>query len=510
MSITYILSALVLATCAFWLRREERGRSRFAYALYLLLLYEGLRLAAVWGGLENARLFSLSQILPWAVLLLAGLALPWWTASLLILGVPLIFLYPSTASDALTWGMLPAIPLVTLIYLQRQRAFPIVAPRTSAPRTPAARVVNRLARHDVVAQRPILECIDDGVIVTRESAVEYVNQAAAAIMGVDSEEVVEQPVAETMSWLPGRTATDREDGVPTRSELELNGRIVQHQMSIVYDESGTVQGTVVVLRDVTDARRAEQAKATFLTTVSHELRTPLTAIKGYVELMQAGVGGDLTNEQQQFVQTIQRNVQRMVQLVNGLIFVASVKGERFSLPKQQANVRRLAQQIAREMEAAAGETGQRIKVDVEERLPPIQADPIHISTILQELVSNAIKYNQPGGTIRIDATLEVTDDKEQRFAAISVKDEGIGISPQDQLQIFDDFYRPDRRDEEVRASGLGMGLSIVRALVEAYNGRIWVESRPEAGSAFTFIIPTQQPDSSAAAAFLNRDASTGV
>ncbi len=510
MPIFYILSALLLAACAFWLRREERGRSRFAYALYLLLAYDLLRLVAVWGGLEDLRWLGLSQLIPWAAVLLAGLALPWWTASLLLLGAPLAFLYPAPVTDALTWGFLPALPLSTLIYLQRQRAFPILAPRPLTPRRRPAQVVSRLARQDISAQRPILECIEDGVVVTREGTVEYVNQAAATIMGVGAEEFVGQAVAETMAWLPARPAMTSDDGTSTQSEVDLNGRIVQQQMSIVYNEAGAVQGTVVVLRDVTDARRAEQAKAAFLTTVSHELRTPLTTLKGYVELMQSNVGGNLSSQQQQFLKTIRRNVQRMVQLVNGLIFVASVKGERFSLPEQRANVKRLAQQIAREMGPAAGQTGQQIEVNVDDRLPAIQADPIHLSTILQELVSNAIKYNRPGGTIRINATLETTDDREQQFAAISVKDEGIGISPQDQLQIFDDFYRPDRREEEVRAGGLGMGLSIVRALVEAYNGRIWVESRAGTGSAFTFIIPTQQPDSSAASAFLDPDAAPGM
>ena len=97
------------------------------------------------------------------------------------------------------------------------------------------------------------------------------------------------------------------------------------------------------------------------------------------------------------------------------------------------------------------------------------------------------------GEVRIAAFLESEIDKDQKFALVSVSDNGIGIDLEDQSHIFEDFFRPDQLSSQVRAGGIGMGLSIVRALVEAYNGRIWFESTPDEGSTFTFIIPLQQP-----------------
>jgi signal transduction histidine kinase len=184
----------------------------------------------------------------------------------------------------------------------------------------------------------------------------------------------------------------------------------------------------------------------------------------------------------------------MVQLINSLIFASSAKSGRLDTKAGHADLRQLINQIVRELENMAKENQQRILVEVDSRLQPIQADPIHISTILQELIANSIKYNKPNGEVRITAFLESEMDQNQKFALVSVSDDGIGIDIEDQSHIFEDFFRPDQLSTQVRAGGMGMGLSIVRALVEAYNGRIWFESAPGEGSIFTFIIPITQPD----------------
>jgi signal transduction histidine kinase len=265
-------------------------------------------------------------------------------------------------------------------------------------------------------------------------------------------------------------------------------------MNLVYDEDGAVQGSVAILRDISAEYQSERAKSAFLTTVSHELRTPLTAIKGYAELLYGGSAGELNKNQKMFLSTIQRNANRMVQLINSLIFASSAKSGRLEYNLGHADLRQLINQIVRELESMAKEKQQRITVEVDSRLQPIQADPIHLSTILQELIANSIKYNRPNGEVRIAAFLESEMDQEQKFALVSVSDDGIGIDMEDQSHIFEDFFRPDQLNTQVQAGGMGMGLSIVRALVEAYNGRIWFESTPGEGSIFTFIIPITQPE----------------
>ena len=139
---------------------------------------------------------------------------------------------------------------------------------------------------------------------------------------------------------------------------------------------------------------------------------------------------------------------------------------------------------------AAAEDGQRIIVKVDKRLRPLRIDSIHMATILEELITNSIKFNRPGGIVRVTAALDTLNGNEQSYVVVSVSDEGVGIDPADQDHIFEEFYRTKQEtDSHIRTRGMGMGLSIVRALVETYNGRIWFRSTPKQGSTFTFVIP---------------------
>jgi signal transduction histidine kinase len=153
----------------------------------------------------------------------------------------------------------------------------------------------------------------------------------------------------------------------------------------------------------------------------------------------------------------------------------------------------------RELGPAASRSQQTFQVEIDPKLKPIQADSIHVSTMLQELINNSLKYNQSGGIIRIQVSLEMGEQGEQEFVVVRVSDNGIGIPPEEQLHIFDDFYRVDKNDTNLQMGGMGVGLAIVRALVEAYNGRIWLDSAIGRGSTFTFILPARQVDHSFAA-----------
>ncbi|NJN53596.1 MAG: PAS domain-containing protein [Anaerolineae bacterium] len=209
----------------------------------------------------------------------------------------------------------------------------------------------RITAEMVLTEQPILECLVDGVLICGPSGLIYsVNQAASIILGMLEDALVGRPITAVLSHFP--VLDTAEQGMKER-RFELNGRTVEGQMNIIYNQDGTAEGTVVILRDITLAYEAELARDNFLTTVSHELRTPLTAIKGYVELMQTGAGGELTESQQMFMQTIQRNVSRMVQLINSLLFAASVKGGRMELSGGQANIPQIVQQVTREMTPVA-------------------------------------------------------------------------------------------------------------------------------------------------------------
>lgn len=485
----YIVTLFVLVVTAVWLWRQGRERSRFARSL---LAITGLQMAGLAANYlaelypSGILLIIILQIVSWAILLW-GLGLDWrFSFGLLVIAI-ITWLYPFfPIQNLLTWGFVMAIPFAAVADLRQRTSFPIFAATPLSQNLRRVATSGHLTAEMVLSEQPILECLVDGVLICGPSGLIYsVNQAGSIIMNISQDDLIGRPISDILAHFP--VLGEVKQGM-TERRFEINGRTIEGQMNLIYDQEGGAQGTVVILRDITTEYQAELARDQFLTTISHELRTPLTAIKGYTELMQTGTGGELNDIQKMCMQTIQRNVSRMVQLINSLLFAASVKGGRMDKEPGQANIPQIVQQVAREMETAASKTRQIIQVDMDSRLHWAEANPIHVTMIMEELVSNGIKYGREGGEIRITAVLESDE-----FVVITVADQGIGIALEDQAHIFEDFFRPEQREEQIRTGGIGMGLSVIHALVEAYNGRIWFESIPEQGTTFTFILPVRQP-----------------
>lgn len=484
---TFTLFVLIVTVWQLW--RQGRIHSRFARALYVLV---GLQLVGIL--LTGTPLASLPGVWPMMVLqiaawgcLLWGLRVPWhFTLRLAALtAVALLFpVFPT--QQLLTWGLVTAVPLAAVADLRQRVSFPVFAATSMSQHLRPVGSDGHITAEMVMSEQPILECLVDGVLICGPGGTIYsVNQAAIAILGMVENKLVGRPISDILAHFP--VLGELKQGMKER-RFEINGRTVEGQMNLIYDLEGGAQGAVVILRDITTEYQSEVARDNFLTTVSHELRTPLTAIKGYVELMQAGAGGELNVQQEVFMRIVQRNVSRMVQLINSLLFAASVRGGRMEARTGQANIPQIIHQVVREMSPAAAKSGQSIQPDVDSRLHWVEADPIHITMVVEELVSNAIKYGRDGGEVQVMAVLESDE-----FVVVTVADQGIGIAPEDQAHIFEDFFRPEWRQEHVHTGGIGMGLSVVHALIEAYNGRIWFESVSNQGTAFTFILPVRQP-----------------
>lgn len=486
-----LLVAVIATLAAQWV--QGRRRHAFTIGLYLLV---GMTLALAvvqlarptWLQARGVMVFYL--LLMWLVLL-ASLTLDWRLLAGIFIGGMVFMLLPGfPVTSLLSWGLVTAVPL-SAFAARRRLNVPILMPHTTAaPLRPVA-VSDHVTAEMLDTQQPILECLPDGVLYFAPSGlIMAVNQTACQMLNFREEEMLGQSAPDLLHHLPILFAR----GAPADGQFELNGRILRSRHNLIYDKHGGVQGTVIVLQDVTVEQRAQQTRDQFLTTVSHELRTPLTAIKGYVELMMTDVAGPLSATQQTFLSTIQRNVLHIVNLINSLLFAASIQGGRIEYTSGYADLPRIVQQIAREMEVMAEAHHQKIKLDLDGRLKRLQIDPIHLATILKELLTNGIKYNRDGGVVTVQTVLQESTaaDRETAFAVINIRDEGIGITPEDQSYIFDIFFHPDDHDAQIRSGGIGMGLSIVKALVEAYNGRIWFETAPNRGSTFTFVLPTSQ------------------
>lgn len=504
LSLYYLLFSLVTSVALLALRRRGLRKARLRQAL-LGLLVMGL----VGGGLSLIRpdipayASGVWQLLAWG-LFLWGAIRDWRVGSAAFLLLVALALIPgSPAEGLLSWGLLTAVVLTLYHTLTNQPAatIPIYAPGKTAPYRQPAGVRGDISAEAVQSQRPILECLTDGLILSgNDGHILYVNQAAAFIIGQEAPALVGRPITDILTHLPmlaNRSVLPGNDGSSPRDlpeRFEMNDRIIQGRMTILYNHDGVAQGTIALLRDITREHQAEQSRDAFLATISHELRTPLTAIKGYTELLHSGAGGSLNENQHTFLKTIQRNVSRMVHLINSLIFASAVKSGRLEFTSDHTSVPQIIQQIVRELSPRAAANGQQIQVVLDDEVGLIQADPMHVATILEELLSNAIKYNRSGGEIVLQAVLQADETDQQQFALVSIRDEGIGISPEDHQRIFEEFVHLDKDDTQVRAGGMGMGLTVVRALVETYNGRLWLESIPGEGSTFYFLLPVRQPD----------------
>ena len=324
--------------------------------------------------------------------------------------------------------------------------------------------------------------------------IEDANRAALALFGYAKPELLKLK-ADRLHEEPARAARairDLLDGAPWPGPVRhvmrrKDGSTFPAEIAVNRYQQGREQKAVAALRDLTDRERAaqaeffrerEQLQRQLVATVSHELRTPIAAIQGFAETLLAGALEDET-ARRDFVSTIHRHSGRLAKLVEDLLTLSLFESNRKTLHLEPVDVRKFVWEFIAGMEPVARRRGARIKADVPPKLM-VLADPSRLTQVLQNLVDNALKYGRPKRAfVCIEAT--VTDG----LARLSVRDDGPGI-PKDQLQrVFEPFHRLDGR----RVPGAGLGLAIVRQIVQAHGGRVWAESEPEQGCRMVFTLP---------------------
>jgi signal transduction histidine kinase len=240
-----------------------------------------------------------------------------------------------------------------------------------------------------------------------------------------------------------------------------------------------------------EVQRANLAKSEFVSFVAHELKNPMTSIKGYSELLAAGSVGGINEMQTNFLSTIRSNVERMSALVSDLNDNAKIEAGRLRLDYRPVDVAEVVDDVVRSTKRQVDDKRQDIDLSLPTQLPQVWADRIRVGQVLTNLVSNAHKYTPEGGKILVgaEATLNKWDsDGAKRVVHLWVKDDGIGISAEDQSKIFQKFFRSD--DSKAReAPGTGLGLNITKSLVEMQGGRIWFDSEFRKGTTFHFTVP---------------------
>jgi signal transduction histidine kinase len=296
------------------------------------------------------------------------------------------------------------------------------------------------------------------------------------------------------------------DGTPAKIQLavpiknEQDGRVAglitlenQHADEIGVEDVAFVErladrATVAInnARLYEAVQAANQAKSDFVSLVTHELRLPMTSIKGYSDLIASGMAGELNEQQQQFFAVIQRNLQRMGRLISDLSDINRVESGRMIFENQLFALPPIIEDVVANMNEAVNGRNQTLSLTLPDDLPEVYADPNRIGQVLSNLVSNAHKYTPDDGRIQIQAQIV------GEMVRVDITDNGLGISEADQAKLFTQFFRAEER--EVREqTGWGLGLSIVKKIVEAQGGQISFTSQLGQGSTFSFTIPLTPP-----------------
>jgi signal transduction histidine kinase len=247
-------------------------------------------------------------------------------------------------------------------------------------------------------------------------------------------------------------------------------------------------------REIRVLRNLEAARIQFLTLVSHELRTPLTSILTYAEALEDERLGPLRHEQQSALASVTRAARQTLELVDEILRYSKSGGQSAELRPESFDIGTMVEQVETSHQSLLARKGLEFRRQIDGDVPRVYADRAKVSHVLGNLISNAIEFTPEGGRIEVSAEA----DQEGGWMRVAVADTGIGIPPEDQERIFEEFVSLDRGVDR-RLGGSGLGLSIARRLIEMHGGQLGLESSPGEGSLFHFTLPTERNRSALAA-----------
>ncbi len=333
--------------------------------------------------------------------------------------------------------------------------------------------------------RAILSSIGDGVLLEDlEGNFIPLNAAAEALLEEMEEDFPFGPLCE----LPVGEYDQEHDlqlspWILERRRFQVGDKVITAHSAAVRTDDGDHLGTVIVLRDVTAEVAAERLKDAFITHVSHELRTPLTAIKGYSELLLVSAREALDKEQRGFLETIGRHTDSLVTMINELLDFSEMEaGGRLGLRQRPVLLSSLVEDIANEWRSQMDEKGLEFQVEIPAELSLVDADTRRLRWAVINIVRNAWQYTPAGGSVTLQLYERDGD------VVLNVVDTGIGITHENQKNLFNRFHRmTETEGQEIR--GLGLGLYVTRAIVEAHGGHVDFVSEKGRGSTFSLILP---------------------
>jgi two-component system, OmpR family, sensor histidine kinase VicK len=330
----------------------------------------------------------------------------------------------------------------------------------------------------------VLSYMTDGVIATdRKGRVILINDPAVEMLNVSRETVLSQPIVSLLGLEEEYTFEDlsnEQDSIILDYSTKEKPYILRANFSIIQKETGFVNGLITVLHDITEQEKIDLERREFVANVSHELRTPLTTMRSYLEALAEGAWQD-EEIAPQFLNVTQTETERMIRLVNDLLQLSKMDSKDYRFNKDWVDFILFFHRIIDRFEMTKN-----LNVTFERYLPDeamfVEIDQDKITQVLDNIISNALKYSPEGGTI----TFNVKENN--GFIEISVSDQGLGIPKENLDKIFERFYRVDKARSR-QMGGTGLGLAIAKEMISAHGGDVWATSVDGKGTTITFTLP---------------------
>ena len=366
------------------------------------------------------------------------------------------------------------------------------ARRLRAGENAARAQVDALARSEEAAriqaqaqQAAVFDSMVEGVVLLdREGRIQLANRQFTELFGLTKDSRGQTLMEATRMHELAELIVGLSAAQPVQdSELRPPGlaeRWLEVNAAAMFDGEQARRGTVVVFHDLTRIKKLERNREEFVANVSHELRTPLSLIKGYTETLLDGAK-DNPEVALKFLQTIDRNAERLKLLIEDLLTISELESGRMRLQLQALTLQPFVAKLVEDFKPRASSRSVRIVNEMPEL--SAHADPNRVGQVLSNLVDNAIKYGRNEGTVTIRGRLAGDG-----MIELCVADDGPGIPADAKERIFERFYRVDKARSREQG-GTGLGLSIVKHIVQSHGGKVWVESEPGAGSRFFFSLP---------------------
>jgi PAS domain S-box-containing protein len=328
-----------------------------------------------------------------------------------------------------------------------------------------------------VRGEPLATCQEGRFVEVNNSFLQMSGYLEAEVIGKNISQIYSAPALEIYYQALQKS---KSQGFVRNQELEFqtkSGQIKTVLLSLELIELGGTKCTLQILNDITERKRLENE---FISLVSHELRTPMSSTIGALDLLNSGQLGTLSDRGKQILQVAIRNTERLIRLVNDILDLERMKSGKIALQPVKCDLEPLLVQATETMQAMAEKA--QVQLQLEAYAIEIKVDPDRLLQTLTNLLSNGIKFTEPGGTVKLKA--EIDGDR----CHITVRDTGRGIPPDKLQSIFERFQQVDASDSRSKG-GTGLGLAICRHIVERHNGKIWVESVLGKGSIFHIELP---------------------